>query len=93
MRTFLTPLAVLSPIASAIAPLERKGFVTEADLEAYARSIGLPTSYAKNFVSAIVGSSGQGGREVGFKAFSAFVRTRETALRAAFHHFGESRGE
>ena len=72
-----------------IPPTERKGFVTEADLEAYARSVGLPTSYATNFVSAIVGSSGRGGREVGFKAFSAFVRTRETALRAAFHHFGE----
>ena len=75
---------------------ERKGFVTEADLEVYASSAGLPASYARSFVSAVLGPGSSGGlfgtgrrRAISFPAFLAFVKTREAALMAAFNHFGE----
>ena len=76
---------------------ERKGFVTEADLEVYASSAGLPASYARSFVSAVLGPGNSGGffgtgrrrRAISFPAFLAFVKTREAALMAAFNHFGK----
>lgn len=83
-----------------VTSIERKGFVTEADLEAYAKTAGLPASYAKNFASAVLatgtgsgrsspaGALGRHQRGISFPAFLAFVKTREAALRAAFNHFG-----
>lgn len=69
--------------------------MSQSDLEAYAKSHGLPTSYVKHFISAVLNvHSGQqhdinnvNDAEVSFQAFSKFVRSREQALRRAFDLF------
>lgn len=66
-----------------------KAFVTASDLELYAKNNGLPTSYALSFATAVLGAAPSDGEEISYRAFANFVKSRESALRLAFNHFGE----
>lgn len=70
---------------------QRRGLITETDLETYARSNGLPVSYVGHFISAVLKNAGCSintpEREVDFGTFSKFVLSREKALRRAFNLF------
>jgi Ca2+-binding EF-hand superfamily protein len=77
---------------------DSKGHINEQDLALYARANGLPVSYVKSFVSAVLQQSGSkqtdstgAAAPVTFEAFQAFVGSRERALREAFDLF--DRGE
>ncbi|WIA17191.1 hypothetical protein OEZ85_014074 [Tetradesmus obliquus] len=79
---------------------DRKGHITEADLQDFAAAHHLPRSYVRPFLSAVLQQQQQQQQqqqlsssedelegEVGYAAFREFVVSREAGLREAFSQF------
>ena len=58
------------------------GYISQSEIEQYAKTLRMPTSFVHDFIAEGDSSGGDGFMD--FESFAAFVRSKEVALRGAF---------